>query len=116
MTEPDTPAAAPATTVPQTPDGLTVAWDASPSECDGNGKRLYSATVGNDTPEILALRMRILDPAGNFVHQSHVYAAPVAEETAVDLGGIPAGQSTVQIIDESTDTALAQTEVTFEGC
>lgn len=97
-------------------DGVNITWDASPSSCDENDKRLFSAQLENGTPGVLEVRMRILDPANNFIHQSHVYTAPASGQVQVDLGGIPSGPSIVQIIDESNDDAIAQTTVRFEDC
>lgn len=104
---------APVTTL----DGVTITWADSPSECDGNGKRLFSADFNNGTNETLELRIRILDATSfNFIHQSHVYTIPAGQESVVDLGGIPAGESIVQMIDEATDAPIDQTTVVFEGC
>ena len=101
---------------PITPDGVSIAWDASPSQCDGNNNRSFSALVGNTTPEALELRIRILDSANTFVHQSHVYTVPSSDQVPVDLGGIPPGQWTVQMINEFDDGAIDQTNINFESC
>lgn len=95
---------------------LNISWDENPSACDENSKRWFSADVDNVTNDELGLRMRILDPSGVFVHQSHVYVAPASATTEVHLGGIPAGESTVQIINEADGQAIAQIPMTFDAC
>lgn len=106
----------PTAVVPTTPDGVTITWDARPSSCDGNNKRSFSANIGNIAPRALEVRVRVLDSANNFVHQSHVYTVPGSDQVRVDLGGIPSGQSIVQIVNESNGSAIGQTGMTFENC
>ncbi len=97
-------------------DGVTITWDASPSSCDENDKRLFAALLDNATLGGLEVRMRILDPAGNFIHQSHVYEVPASDQFRVHLGAIPSGPSTVQIVAEASDEVMAQTMTRFDDC
>lgn len=104
------------TTSTTMPERVTVGWDASPSGCDANNKRSFSANVNNATSGTLRLTMRILDSANNFVHGSHIYTATASNQVQVLLAGIPPGQSTVQIVNMDDDEVVSQRIVIFGTC